>query len=122
MRSNDNSDDELTPAELERPHAVTVSVPFPCASDANIVYNSLRVDPEPLRSRVLRTMTVREHILEIQLNAPELRNLRTSLHSLMDLIILACKAIERFKPSNDDDQQEYRTVPNANAEPTSDSE
>lgn len=42
-----------------------LSVPFPSAREADVVYQVLRVDKEPSRSEVTKNITLNNNILEV---------------------------------------------------------
>ena len=58
-----------------------VSVPFATQRQAEIAYNSLRVEIEPSRSEVTRMMTVEGANLVASLTACVVRNLRVLVNS-----------------------------------------
>lgn len=73
-------------------------IPFGCGREAEIVYNSLRVEVEPARSKVSRVLEVEGATLVAKLRAEEARSLRVSLNSLLEHIILATETIRQFGP------------------------
>ena len=75
---------------------VSVRVPFPSAREAEIVYNTLRVDPEPKRSQLVRSMTVEGADLRVTFACDEPTTMRVSVGSFFDLLTLATKTVQRF--------------------------
>ncbi|CAL8079915.1 unnamed protein product [Orchesella dallaii] len=73
-----------------------MKIPFNCAREAEIAYNSLRVDSEPKRSQVLRSLSVDGTALVIDLIAPDARQIRLSMNSLLDHVLLVQKVISKF--------------------------
>jgi len=73
-----------------------MKIPFGSAHEAEIAYNSLRVDAEPKRSQVLRTLSVDGPALIIDLIAPDARQIRLSMNSLLDHVLLVQKVINKF--------------------------
>lgn len=73
-------------------------IPFSCGREAEIVYNALRVEVEPSRSRVSRVLGVEDAVLVVRLRAEEARSLRVSLNGLLEHVILATETIRQFGP------------------------
>lgn len=75
---------------------VSVRVPFPSEREAKIVYNTLRVDPEPKRSQLVRTMAVEGADLRVTFACDEPTTMRVSVSSFFDLMALAVKTVQKF--------------------------
>ena len=75
---------------------VSVRVPFSSEREADIVYNTLRVDPEPKRSQLVKTMAVEGTDLCVSFACDEPTTMRVSVGSFFDLLALTVKTIERF--------------------------
>lgn len=75
---------------------LTVSIPFPTLKQAEIVYNSLRVDPEPKRSRVNKTLNTEGKVLIAHFSATELRKLRVAVNSFLELSSLCVLTISQW--------------------------
>jgi len=75
---------------------VSVRVPFSSEREADIVYNTLRVDPEPKRSQLVKTMAVEGADLCVSFACDEPTTMRVSVGSFFDLLALTVKTIERF--------------------------
>ncbi len=56
MTSCQNIEENLTPR-------LRIVIPFPNSNQAEIAYNSLRVDREPKRSQVEKTLSLDKHCL-----------------------------------------------------------
>ncbi|XP_022252971.1 EKC/KEOPS complex subunit LAGE3-like [Limulus polyphemus] len=78
-----------------------LSVPFPSDKEAEIAYHSLRVDVEPSRGGTEKVLSVEENTLSVKIVAKEARQLRVSVNSFFDLLILVIKTLERFGPPVD---------------------
>lgn len=76
-----------------------VSVPFPSEREAEVVYNSLRIDPDPKRSGCCKKLAVEGSVLTVSFNAKEARHLRVGVNSFFDLLVLAIKTVQRFGPA-----------------------
>ena len=73
-----------------------VNVPFSNQEHAEIAYNSLRVEVEPSRSKVKRNLTVEGSNLVAHFTAVEARNLRVSVNSFFEHVILVADTINQF--------------------------
>jgi len=77
---------------------LNLSVPFPSAREAEIAYDALRVEVEPARSRVTRTMAVDGTDLKVELRAETAKSLRVSVNSLLEHLVLVTQTIQQFGP------------------------
>ena len=75
---------------------VKLNVPFPSEKEATIAYNSLRVDREPLRGNVLKTLSVDGNSLIVEFDGQHAKHVRVSVNTFFDLLILVTKTIDRF--------------------------
>jgi len=73
-----------------------VSVPFASQCHAEIAYNSLRVEIEPARSKVSRVLSVQGVHLVASFTACEVRNLRVSVNSFFEHLVLVTETIRQF--------------------------
>lgn len=85
----------------------TISVPFPSIREADIAYQVLRVDPEPKRSGVKKNIQLEGNILKIGLCASKASELRVSLTSLMENLILLTETMEQFGPARSEEYSHY---------------
>lgn len=82
-----------------RPPAVArLEIPFNSNREAEIVCNSLRVDAEPKRSGSTKKFTIKDNVLCIVIQSPDVRQLRTAVSSFMDLLHLVSKTVDQFGP------------------------
>ena len=89
------------------------SIPFPSEREAEVAYNSLRVEVEPsrfssyfyevvhvhsclFRSKVNRVMKTEGSTLTATFTASELRNLRVSIGGFFEHLILVTETIRQF--------------------------
>jgi len=77
---------------------VDLSVPFPSAREAEVAYQVLRVDKEPSRSGVTKTLTLNDNLLEVSFSGKEARKVRVGLTSFFDNLSLVTETIEKFGP------------------------
>ncbi|KYN27793.1 L antigen family member 3 [Trachymyrmex cornetzi] len=75
-----------------------LSVPFPSAREAEVVYQVLRVDEEPPRSEATKNLTLNNNILEVSFSGKEARKVRVALTSFFDNLLLVTETIEKFGP------------------------
>lgn len=96
------SDEEISEADetlsTREPAVARLEVPFNTSQEAEVVRNSLQVDPEPKRSGSSKTFTLNENVLCIEIRSPDVRQLRTAVCSFMDLLHLVSKTVDQFGP------------------------
>ncbi|KAG7175758.1 uncharacterized protein LOC121855253 [Homarus americanus] len=99
---NMESDEEISETEetlsTRQPAVATLEVPFNTSREAEVVRNSLQVDPEPKRSGSSKTFTLKENVLCVEIRSPDVRQLRTAVCSFMDLLHLVAKTVDQFGP------------------------
>ena len=78
------------------PHQATLKIPFQTQDQATVAWNSLRVDPEPKRSGVEKTLKVEGQDLIVDFKCEEARTLRVSVNSFYDLLYLVVQTMDRF--------------------------
>ena len=67
-----------------------------CPKSAEIAWNSLRVDPEPKRSNLVKQMRVEENQLIVDFKCQEARTMRVSVNSFFDLLNLVVQTMDKF--------------------------
>jgi len=75
-----------------------MKIPFSSSREASIAYDALRVEIEPARSRVSRTMSVEGDVLSVNLKAETTKSLRVSANSLLEHLVLVTQTIQQFGP------------------------
>lgn len=75
-----------------------LKVPFPSDREAEIAYNSLRVDPDPKRSACSKKYSLNGKVLQVEFTAKEARQLRVGVNSFFELLLLTVSTLERFGP------------------------
>ena len=73
-----------------------VVTPFVNERQATIAYNSLRVEVEPSRSKVKRTLSVDGNSLVASFIAQDARSLRVSINSYFEHVALVIDTIKQF--------------------------
>ncbi|CAK9816287.1 EKC/KEOPS complex subunit LAGE3 [Anthophora quadrimaculata] len=76
-----------------------LSIPFPSAREAEIVYQVLRVDKEPSRGSVTKNLTLDNNLLQVLISGTEARKIRVALTSFFDSLILVTETMQQFGPS-----------------------
>ncbi|XP_008554030.1 uncharacterized protein LOC103575840 [Microplitis demolitor] len=76
--------------------SIKVSIHFPTERDAEIAYQVLKVDSEPKRSGVLKTLVVNSNILNVNFIGKELRKIRVALTSFFDSLTLVTETMKEF--------------------------
>ncbi|KAJ8046835.1 EKC/KEOPS complex subunit LAGE3 [Holothuria leucospilota] len=75
-----------------------MKIPFPSDREAEIAYNSLRVDKEPRKSQITKELNLDGNVLLVNFTATEARFLRVAVGSFFDLLNLVVKTMEEFGP------------------------
>uniref|UniRef100_X1YTL4 L antigen family member 3 n=1 Tax=Capitella teleta TaxID=283909 RepID=X1YTL4_CAPTE len=73
-------------------------VPFPSAREAEIAFNSLRVDAEPRRGGTKRSLRLETDALLVHWVAKEARSLRVSVNGFLEHLNLVVLTMEQFGP------------------------
>ena len=73
-----------------------ISIPFCSSRQATVAYNSLRVEVEPARSKVKRSLSVDGDNLVVSFTAEDARALRVSVNSFLEHVVLIADTIEQF--------------------------
>jgi len=75
---------------------MTVRIPFENSKSADVVWNSLKVDPEPPRSQMTKQMRVEGTDLIVDFTCVEPKTMRVSVNSFFDLLNLVVQTMDRF--------------------------
>ena len=78
------------------PRRSEAQVAYPSAEAAAVVCRAVGMDKELTPAKVRRTLAVEGAALVLTFEATELRLLRASVSTLLDLILLSTRAVERF--------------------------
>lgn len=81
-----------------RPHTVSLRVPFPSSSEAGIARGSLAADAEPRGGAVGRELAVRGSALAVSWAAEDPGLLRASVVSFLSQLSLGVRTLQRFGP------------------------
>ncbi|XP_067951256.1 EKC/KEOPS complex subunit Lage3-like [Watersipora subatra] len=73
-----------------------IRIPFFTERDAEIAYNTLRVDKEPPRGGCVKTMFVEGSTLEVHFTAADAKKLRVAVNSFLDTVTLVVETIQQF--------------------------
>lgn len=86
----------LSSMATRQPCAVRLVVPFVTAKQAEVVYNSLRVDKEPPKSNVERKLQLDGNKLIVSWEGKQSKFVRVSVSTFFDLLILTTRTMDRF--------------------------
>jgi len=75
---------------------MTIRIPFEDQKSAKIVWNSLRVDPEPPRSNMKKEMRIENTDLVVEFHCTEAKTMRVSVNSFFDLLNLVVQTMDQF--------------------------
>jgi len=75
---------------------MTIQIPFENEKSAEIVWNSLKVDPEPPRSQMIKDMQIEGQVLVVKFRCKEARTMRVSVNSFFDLLTLVIQTMDQF--------------------------
>ncbi|XP_055694043.1 EKC/KEOPS complex subunit LAGE3 [Lutzomyia longipalpis] len=77
---------------------ILIKVPFPSNRHAEIAYDVLRLDAEPRRNHVEKSLIVEGNLLVVNFSGGTAKALRTGLTSFFDNLLLSCETMEAFGP------------------------
>ncbi|XP_055706251.1 EKC/KEOPS complex subunit LAGE3 [Phlebotomus papatasi] len=77
---------------------VLIRVPFPTDRHAQIAYDVLRLDAEPKRNHVEKSLIVEGNLLVVNFTGTSAKSLRTGLTSFFDSLLLSCETMLAFGP------------------------
>lgn len=74
---------------------------FPLATvrDAQIVYNTVRIDKEPKKT-VVRTERLDQNVLHVEFASNEAKFIRVAVESYIEKVNLILRTIDRFDPQH----------------------
>jgi EKC/KEOPS complex subunit PCC1/LAGE3 len=75
---------------------MNLEVPFDTSRHAQVAYDALRVDKEPKRSGMVKTLELKDNILSVKFNCDEARVMRVSVNAFLDLLALVTETMEQF--------------------------
>lgn len=74
----------------------SVTIPFEESRVAEIIFNALRVDPEPNRARITKNLRLEGTNLIAEFKSQEPKVLRVSVGSFFDLLSLTVQTVDQF--------------------------
>ncbi|XP_052861790.1 EKC/KEOPS complex subunit LAGE3 [Anopheles cruzii] len=79
--------------------SVSLRIPFPSRRHAEIAFDALRVDSEPHRSFVAKTIKHEgDNYLLLELSGEQPKNVRVGLTAFLESLILCCETLDQFGP------------------------
>ncbi|XP_058117908.1 uncharacterized protein LOC131287103 [Anopheles ziemanni] len=77
---------------------INLRIPFPTKREAEVAFNVLRVDSEPKRSFIGKTLELSNNILVVRIFGEHAKHVRVGLTSFFDSLILCCETLDQFGP------------------------
>lgn len=75
-----------------------IKIPFPTPRHAEIAYDVLRLDAEPKRNFVTKTLLVEKHLLVVTFSGATAKNLRVGVTAFFEALVLSCETMDKFGP------------------------
>lgn len=82
------------------PIVASLKIPFPTRREAEIAYDVLRVDAEPRRSFVEKTLRIEDNQLLVEFRGDQAKTVRVGVGSFLESLILCCETIDQFGPAS----------------------
>ncbi|XP_058461183.1 EKC/KEOPS complex subunit LAGE3 [Malaya genurostris] len=86
---------------------VSVVIPFPSHREAEIAYDVLRIDAEPKRSFIEKSLRLENNSLLVELRGQQAKNVRVGVNSFFESLLLCCETINQFGPVVSDEYHHY---------------
>lgn len=81
---------------------VTLNIPFPSRREAEIAFDVLRIDTEPKRSFIEKSLKLIDNQLQVEFNGQQAKNVRVGVTSFFESLILCCETLDQFGPAVSD--------------------
>lgn len=92
----------------------TIRVPFDTPHHAEIAYRVLKVDQEPRRNFVKKTLSLEDDVLVVHFEADQVKSLRTAITSFFESLLLCQDTIKLFGGEAVEEVSNAGTQPSAN--------
>uniref|UniRef100_A0A1Q3G2M4 L antigen family member 3 n=1 Tax=Culex tarsalis TaxID=7177 RepID=A0A1Q3G2M4_CULTA len=89
------------------PIVASLKIPFPTRREAEIAYDVLRVDAEPKRSFIEKTLKLEDNHLLVEFRGEQAKNVRVGVGSFFESLILCCETIDQFGPATSKQYEHY---------------
>lgn len=86
---------------------VALKIPFPTSREAKIAFDVLRIDAEPKRSFIQKSIKLEENYLLVEFSGEQAKNVRVGVSSFFESLILCCETIAQFGPATSESYQHY---------------
>lgn len=86
---------------------VSLSIPFPSRREAEIAFDVLRIDTEPKRSFIEKSLKLIDNQLVVEFNGEQAKNVRVGVTSFFESLILCCETLDQFGPAVSDKYEHY---------------
>lgn len=77
---------------------VDLKIPFPSERHAEIAYDVLRIDAEPRRSAVTKTLKLDGQQILVNFSANQAKHVRVGVNSFFEALILCTETMDQFGP------------------------
>lgn len=86
---------------------VSLTIPFPSRREAEIAFDVLRIDTEPKRSFIEKSLKLIDNQLVVEFNGEQAKNVRVGVTSFFESLILCCETLNQFGPAVSDKYEHY---------------
>lgn len=86
---------------------VSLKIPFPSRREAEIAYDVLRIDNEPKRSFIEKSLKLQDNQLLVEFNGQHAKNVRVGVTSFFESLLLCCETLDQFGPPTSEKYEHY---------------
>ncbi|XP_019538923.3 EKC/KEOPS complex subunit LAGE3 [Aedes albopictus] len=80
------------------PIVVSLKIPFPTHREAEVAYEVLRIDIEPKRSFIEKSLKLEDKQLLVEFRGQQAKNVRVGVTSFFESLLLVCETLDQFGP------------------------
>ncbi|XP_058830407.1 uncharacterized protein LOC131689375 [Topomyia yanbarensis] len=85
----------------------SLKIPFPSRREAEIAFDVLRIDSEPKRSFIEKSLRLENNLLLVEFRSQQAKNVRVGVNSFFESLLLCCETIAQFGPAVSEHYQHY---------------
>lgn len=86
---------------------VSLKIPFSTRREAEIAYDVLRIDNEPKRSFIEKSLKLQDNQLLVVFNGQQAKNVRVGVTAFFESLLLCCETLEQFGPATSEKYDHY---------------
>lgn len=86
---------------------VSLKIPFPSCREAEIAFEVLRIDNEPKRSFIEKSLKLQDNQLLVEFNGQQAKNVRVGVTSFFESLLLCCETLDQFGPPTSEKYEHY---------------